>query len=160
MLEGGMIRLETLIELKCLDSRFSSSNFPIRVFRAYPLIEIRQTVPCRASRAIRGSSISVSSTRPPLLQVSASRGGPRPVLESLGISPREVPKCLDPECHQPLTSVCPPQTMKSTILKTTRATASTNCINKNIQTCLSARQPACKPGGGRRGLGHREADGK
>ena len=40
----------------------SSSNFSIRAFRAYPLIEIRQTVPCRS---IRGNSISVNSTLPP-----------------------------------------------------------------------------------------------
>ena len=42
----------------------SSSNCSHRVFRAYPLIEIRQTVPCRA---IRGKSISVNSTLPPLV---------------------------------------------------------------------------------------------
>ena len=49
--EGGIIRLETLIELK------------FRVFRAYPLIEIRQsTVPCRA---IRGNIISLNSTLSP-----------------------------------------------------------------------------------------------
>ena len=47
--EGGMIRL-------------SSSDLSIRAFRAYPLIEIRQTVPCRA---IRGDSISVICTLPP-----------------------------------------------------------------------------------------------
>ena len=47
--EGGMIRLETL-------KPSSSSSFSVRVFRAYPLVEIRQTVPCQA---IRGSSISV-----------------------------------------------------------------------------------------------------
>ena len=41
----------------------SSSNFSIRVVRAYPLIKVRQTVPCRA---IRGNSISVNSTLPPL----------------------------------------------------------------------------------------------
>ena len=40
----------------------SSSNFSIRVVRADPLIEIRQTVPCRS---IRGNSISVNSTLPP-----------------------------------------------------------------------------------------------
>ena len=52
--EGGMIRLERLIELNCL----------IRVVRAYHLGQIRQTLPCRA---IRGNSISVNSTpRPPL----------------------------------------------------------------------------------------------
>ena len=39
------------------------SIFSIRAFRAYPLIEIRQTVLCRA---IRGNSISVNSTLPPL----------------------------------------------------------------------------------------------
>ena len=50
--KGGMIRLETLIELE----------LSIRVFRAYPLMEIRQMVPCRA---IRGDSISVNSTLPP-----------------------------------------------------------------------------------------------
>ena len=42
----------------------SSSNFSVRAFRAYPLIEIRQTVPCRA---IRGNSISVNSTLPLLV---------------------------------------------------------------------------------------------
>ena len=40
----------------------SNSNFSIRAFRACPLIEIRQTVPCRA---IRGNSISVNGTLPP-----------------------------------------------------------------------------------------------
>ena len=35
-----MFRLETLIELKFLNSSFSSSNVSIRAFRAYPLIEI------------------------------------------------------------------------------------------------------------------------
>ena len=43
----------------------SSSNFSIRAFRAYPLVEMRLAAPCRASRAIQGSSISVSSTFPP-----------------------------------------------------------------------------------------------
>ena len=47
---GGMIRLETLIELKFLNSSFSNLNFSMRAFRAFPLIEIRQTVPCRAIR--------------------------------------------------------------------------------------------------------------
>ena len=40
----------------------SSSNFSIRVVRAYPLIAIWQTAPCRA---IRGNGISVDSTLPP-----------------------------------------------------------------------------------------------
>ena len=39
----------------------SSSNCSIRALRACPLIEIRQTAPCRA---IRGNSISVNSTLP------------------------------------------------------------------------------------------------
>ena len=46
--EGGMIRLETLAELEILSA-----------FRAYPLIETRQAVSCRA---IRGNSISVDSS--------------------------------------------------------------------------------------------------
>ena len=61
-----MIRLESLIELKCLNSSFSSSNVSIQAFRAYPLIEIGQAVPCRA---IRGNGISVNST-PPLVNRS------------------------------------------------------------------------------------------
>ena len=55
----SVIWLETLIELKLFNSSFSSSKYWIQAFRAYPLSEIRQTVPCRA---IRGSSISVSSS--------------------------------------------------------------------------------------------------
>ena len=54
----GMIRLETLIELKVLNSSRSGSNFSIRVVRACPLAETRQTAPYRA---IRGNNISVSS---------------------------------------------------------------------------------------------------
>ena len=42
----------------------SSSKFSIRAFRAYHLVEIRQTVPCRA---VRGNGISVNSTLPPSL---------------------------------------------------------------------------------------------
>ena len=53
-LQGGMIRSETLIELK----------FSIRGFRVYSPIELRQTIPCRA---IRDNSISVSSTLPLLI---------------------------------------------------------------------------------------------
>ena len=55
--EGGTLRLETLIELKLFNSSFSSSNCLVRVVRACPLIEIRQTVPCRANR---GNSLSVN----------------------------------------------------------------------------------------------------
>ena len=40
----------------------SNSTCSIRAFRAYPLIEIRQAVPCRA---IRGSRISVNGSPPP-----------------------------------------------------------------------------------------------
>ena len=42
-----------------------NSNVSIRVVRTYHLIEIRQTGPCRA---IRGNSISVSRSLPPLKQ--------------------------------------------------------------------------------------------
>ena len=48
--EGGMMRSETLVELNLLNSTSSSSNFSIRSFRAYSLVDIRQTVPCRAMR--------------------------------------------------------------------------------------------------------------
>ena len=41
---------------------WSSTRLWIRAFRAYPLIEIRQTAPCRA---IRGNSISINSILPP-----------------------------------------------------------------------------------------------
>ena len=57
--EGGMILLDTLVELKVINSSFSSSICLIRVVRAYLLIEIRRAVP---RRAIRGNSISVNST--------------------------------------------------------------------------------------------------
>ena len=61
MSEGGMIQLETLVELKSLNSS-CSSNLSVRVVRVYPLIEIWQAVPCRA---IRANCISVNSTLPP-----------------------------------------------------------------------------------------------
>ena len=51
--EGGMIRLESLIELKFLNLSCSGSNLSFRAVRAYPLFEIRRTAPCRA---IRGKS--------------------------------------------------------------------------------------------------------
>ena len=54
MSEGRMMRLE---------KPSSSSNVSIRVFRACPLIEVGQTVPCPA---IRGNSISVNIPSPPL----------------------------------------------------------------------------------------------
>ena len=56
--EGGTKRLDTLIELKLFNSSF---------VRACPLIEIRQTVPCRA---IRGNSILFNSTLPPFVILS------------------------------------------------------------------------------------------
>ena len=40
--EGGMIRLETLIELRFLDSGFSSSNFSIRVFELVLLSKLNK----------------------------------------------------------------------------------------------------------------------
>ena len=49
--------MDTLIELKFLNSRFSSSNLYILVFRVCPLVEVRQTVPCPA---IRGNSSNSS----------------------------------------------------------------------------------------------------
>ena len=70
--EGVMIRLETLIELQFLNSR---------VFRACPLIEIRQTVP---GRAIRGNSISVSSTLPSSSSTNADPPGAAPLRAGAG----------------------------------------------------------------------------
>ena len=64
-----MKRFETLIELKFFNSSFPSSTFSIRAFRAYPFVlNLDNQLPVErfeASRAIRGSSISVSSTLPP-----------------------------------------------------------------------------------------------
>ena len=51
--QKGGIRLEALVELRFFKSSFSSSNFSIRAFRACPLAEATQAVPCRA---IRGTS--------------------------------------------------------------------------------------------------------
>ena len=65
---GGMIRLETLIELKFIDSSFSSSNFSNRASRAYPLIGIRQSIPYRANR---GKSSHSSRLYLSLLTVSS-----------------------------------------------------------------------------------------
>ena len=45
-----------------------AQNFSIRAFRACPLVEIRQALACRA---IRGNSISVNSTLPPLSSACA-----------------------------------------------------------------------------------------
>ena len=70
------MRLETLAELKFVDSSFSSSNISSLVFRAYHFIETRQTLP---SRPIRGKS-SVTRQKylsqqypPPLLRVRRRR---------------------------------------------------------------------------------------
>ena len=61
------------VPLKFLNSSFSSSNFSIRAFRAYPLIEIRQTVPCRAIRGKSSDSRQqyLSQQYPPPLLVPA-----------------------------------------------------------------------------------------
>ena len=81
--EWGTMQLEVLVELKFLDSSFSSSPFSIRAFRASPLNEIRQIVPCRA---VRGSSISVSSTLPPYQQRSTAV-----VVSQFSVSPATEP---------------------------------------------------------------------
>ena len=64
----GFVRLIQLLDHTrkwgCCDWKASSSsNFSIQAFRVYTLVEIGQMVPCRA---IRGTSISVNSTLPPL----------------------------------------------------------------------------------------------
>ena len=72
----GMLRLEALIELKFINLSFSNSNFSIRAFRACPPIEHRKQLlveQFEASRALRGSSISVGSTLPPLLNSAKPR---------------------------------------------------------------------------------------
>ena len=51
--QGGIIRLEAHIELNIHNSSCSSSDLSIRAFRSYPLVEIKQSAPCRA---IRGKS--------------------------------------------------------------------------------------------------------
>ena len=89
--EGGMIWLQTLIELKLFNSRFSSSNFSIRVFRAYPLIDIRQTVPCRAIRGRSSDSRQqyLSQQYPPSLPEFEWRGCPT----ELGGVPQGICSC-------------------------------------------------------------------
>ena len=86
--KGGMMRLEALVELEFLIFLcFSISNCSTRVVRAYPLVEIRQTAPCRA---VRGKSSDSSRQylsqqyRPPPLNrrhlscLSRSVAGPFP----------------------------------------------------------------------------------
>ena len=69
--EEGMIRLETLIELKCFEIRaFRAQIYQFELFELILLLKLDKQFPVEqfeASRAIRGSSISVSSTLPPLL---------------------------------------------------------------------------------------------
>ena len=65
--KGGMIRLETLIELQILNSSFSSSFFLFEPFELIFLLKLLQTALCRA---IRGNSISVNSSPPPLLEAA------------------------------------------------------------------------------------------
>jgi len=55
--------LETLVELRSLNSSQSSPNFSSRAVRARPPVEIMQVVPCRA---VRVSLISVNMTLTPL----------------------------------------------------------------------------------------------
>ena len=62
----------------------------VQASRAYPLAEIRQTVPCRT---IRGNSISVNSTLPPLLSLSGC-----------SVAIRRPPKG-DPEKRSPLSDL-------------------------------------------------------
>ena len=65
----------------------SNSKFSIRAFRAYPLIEFRQTAPCRA---IRASSISVNGNPLPLFKnpclASGGRSAPEPPFSMLPVS--------------------------------------------------------------------------
>ena len=76
-----MKRLETLIELKFLNSICSSSNFSIWAFRASPRVETRQTAPCRAiwgkSSDSRRQYLSQQYPRPLLSQPSANQPGRR-----------------------------------------------------------------------------------
>ena len=90
----------------------SSSNLSIRVFRAYPLSELSQTVP---RRAIRGSSISVSSTLPPLKTCL----GVNYVKLLCGRQSRLI-------CHEPFSGV-----KYTTTTTTTAATTTTNNSNND-----------------------------
>ena len=91
----GMMRLETLIKLKLFNSSFSSSISSIRVVRAYPPVEIRQTVPCRA---IRVNSISVDSTLPPSYADCRPPGDGRAAPKATGCAPRARPSSAS---HRP-----------------------------------------------------------
>ena len=71
--EVGMVRLDTLIELKFLNSSFSSSNCSIRAFRAYPLIDIKLTVPYRPVEQFE-ATLSQSTVPSPPLQWSPLGG--------------------------------------------------------------------------------------
>ena len=53
--EGGMMRSETLVDLKFGSSSFRANIFQFELFELVPLTELRQTVACRA---IRGKSSS------------------------------------------------------------------------------------------------------
>ena len=59
----------------------SSSNLSIRAFRVYPLVEIRQTVPCRAIRGKSSDSrrryLNQQHPPPPLTSDSVLRRGVR-----------------------------------------------------------------------------------
>ena len=56
--------METLIELKFINSLFSNSDFSIQVVRAHPLIEIRQTIIEQFEATVSQSSVP----SPPLKQ--------------------------------------------------------------------------------------------
>ena len=60
--EGGMMQLETLLELKLFNSSFSNSTLSIRVVRAFLLLKLNKN---NLYRAIRADSISVNCTLPP-----------------------------------------------------------------------------------------------
>ena len=69
--EGGMIRLETLIELEIVNSSFRTQISQFELFELILLLRLDRQLPVEqfeASRAIRGSIISVSSTLPTRLR--------------------------------------------------------------------------------------------
>ena len=87
-----MIWLETLIELKFLNSSFSS----------FSLIEIRQTILCRA---IRADGVSINSILPPLLHSQSDD------METRGFDPHPLPLTPHPSPltphPSPLTKIVP-----------------------------------------------------
>ena len=104
--EGGIIRLETLIELKFLNRAFRSQILNIELFELILVLKLKKQLPVEqfeASRAIRASSISVSSTLPPSytfrgrISPRYSRQLPRKVDQedlSSGVREKTHPGCL------------------------------------------------------------------